>query len=113
MKNLAGNLVIIAIAVVTLSAFTTNWTSNGSPTRFFLNSAKIHSNNEGIDTLDIEFKDQQIFLNVHMFKPMSCDEVVSNLGVAVLHIKHKTYQPICKKIDEKFLKITYTETIDA
>jgi hypothetical protein len=112
MKNLAGKMAITVIAVVTLSAFT-NWSTNGSPTRFFLNSAKIHADERGIDALDIEFKEQQIFLNVHTSYPMSCTEVVSNLGVAVLHIKRKTYEPICKKVTDTFLRITYTETFDA
>jgi hypothetical protein len=73
----------------------------------------IHIVADGISRAELEFDGGRIFLNVHLLRPLTCREVINQLGVSPMWIKNKTYSPSCSTMSDRLIRISYTETIAA
>lgn len=65
----------------------------------------------GVSSLDVEYTDGKIYLNVQMIAPGTCDELVSSLKIQPITIKSRTYLPTCSKISDTLMRVTYTRSI--
>ena len=63
-----------------------------------------------IKSIDAEFINKSIYLNVHLKKYISCEEVMK-LGIQSFEVKNNTYKITgCSHVSDSFIKIVYTRT---
>lgn len=64
-----------------------------------------------INSLNIEFKDNNIVLNVHTSTPLTCREVIRALSISPITLKNKVYRPGCIKVSNTLMQVIYKETL--
>lgn len=84
---------------------------NDDISKSFLEPVFLNVKNEAISSIDVEFSDRKIYLNVYLNQPMTCKEVITLLGIESFSLKDKIYAPSCSRIDKNLVKITYGEVI--
>jgi len=105
MKSILGKFVLslmLAFIFIALITYPLSGYNNGRDTKVSENS---------IGKVEIETKDRQIFLNIHLNKPVSCIQAIKVLKISDLSINGKIYIPICSMINYHLLRIKYEEAI--
>lgn len=103
-----GNLVISAIVSIAFSALTLNWLITDEVEEMFFEQST-ESNLTGIKNLKINSKNNNIYLNVYISKPLTCKEVIDILEIKNLPFKGKIYSPHCEISTKELVIITYIE----
>jgi hypothetical protein len=65
----------------------------------------------GIEKVDVEFGKRTILLNVYLSKPLNCTQVITALGIESLPVKDRIYVPTCSEVNNRYIRIIYTESI--
>ena len=108
MHRTISNL-LIAGSIIALSLVGVNLLANVNPTGL----EHIHIVSDGISHAELEFEGNSIFLNVHLLRPLTCKEVINQLGVSPVWIKNRSYNPSCSTMSDRLIRISYKETITA
>jgi hypothetical protein len=66
---------------------------------------------QGIEKIDVEFGRNTIHLNVYLNRPLTCKQVIKQLGIETLPVKNKVYSPTCSTVSDNFIKIVYAESL--
>jgi hypothetical protein len=109
MPHTLGTLLIAGVLSLGLTAAAITWLDNAEET--LLLSAADASRDSGIEKVDVEFGRKQIYLNVHLTKPLSCLQVIDLLGIESLPIKDKVFVPTCSKPTGNLMKIVFNEAV--
>jgi hypothetical protein len=72
---------------------------------------KIEHNNDLIDRMEVEFNSHEMYLNIYVNRPVSCDMLVQSVGIESFIVKGTTYVPSCSIIDTTLVRITYTQEV--
>ena len=107
-KELMGYLLVVIISIVSVLMIV-NWYQTGSPSKFFLLAHKLENTSSNIATIDVEFSEKKVFLNVHLKKQVSCKKIVAELGTNNIIIGMKSYEPTCAIVAKDLIQITYSE----
>jgi hypothetical protein len=113
MKYIPGNNYLIAALSITLIVFTLHWIAEDRTQTTLLEPILFGSNNSSIKSIDAEFSDKKLHLNIHLSEYTSCKEVVKLLDIRSLVVKNKTYTPTCSNINKSLVRITYSEAVEA
>lgn len=113
MKYIPGNNYLIGALSIILIVLTLNWIVEDKRQSALLDPILFNSNNSSIKSIDAEFGDRKLHLNIHLSGYTSCKEVVKLLDIRPLVVKNKTYTPICSNIDKSLIRITYSEAVEA
>ena len=108
MQRTIPNL-LIAGTIIALSLVGVNLLASVNPT----GAEHIHIVADGISHADLEFEGNSIFLNVYLLRPLTCKEVINQLGVSPISIKNKSYSPSCSTMSDRLIRISYSETVVA
>lgn len=111
MKRLLGNTFFAIILSLILTVLAMNWLINGNPTKSFFGPIITGINNEAISSVDVEFNNKRINLNVHLSRALTCKQVIKTLGIQSFSIKEKKYAPTCSRISGELVIVTYNEVI--
>ena len=112
MRHGLGNLGLTTLLSIVGSVLLLNWLVNEDATKSFLVQTSSVYSESGIRKLGIEFKDNNILLNVILNKPMSCEDIFSTLDIDELPLKGKVYSPVCTTVKPDLVIVTYTEKIE-
>ena len=74
---------------------------------------KIEHNTDLIDRMEVEFNSHEMYLNIYVNRPVSCDMLVQSIGIESFIVKGTTYVPSCSIIDTSLVRITYTQGVPA
>lgn len=66
----------------------------------------------GIDSYNIEFKNNTIQLQLDLGKPMSCKEAIDIIGITTIDVKGQLYSPICTRVENTKILISYRKVTD-
>lgn len=94
------------ISVGVISTFYFNDTRSS-----FKTHAQSGANDDGITDVNIEFTNNKIYLTVTLSRPLTCSEVIKDLGITSLTVKDRTYAPRCNIVNPLLISITYEESI--
>lgn len=109
MSNFLGNCLATVILSLILTAGTVNWLMSDDPEKTLLKPTLLKNSEESIDSIDIEYIDNRIQLNVHLVKPISCLQAIDMLRIESFKIKNRDYQPTCSKVNKSLIRIVYEE----
>lgn len=114
MKKILNNSAIAIIILLTISVLAVMFWANDESEDYYLNIGyEKEKSIDGIKNVSVEFVDSKIYLKVELERPNSCSNVMSLLGIETLYIKNKSYIPVCSIVDDKLIKITYSERMQA
>ena len=113
MTKLLGTGIITALFTSVVTVFAMNWLVNDDPLKFFLGSDRLEGKQEGISRVNIGFTAHTINVDVHLEKSQTCSDVVKSLGIGSFKVKDKKFTPTCSEVNEHFIRIVYTESIDS
>lgn len=65
----------------------------------------------GVSNLSVEHVNGKIYLNVELDNPTSCADLIKFLGIEPITIKTVIYQPVCSKLSNNSLRITYSKSM--
>lgn len=105
------NLLYLGIATILSIAggiAVLNWLTNDNELESFL-FYTLKEKDVGIESLNVELRDQNVILNIFLSKPLSCNEVFETLGVEDLPLRGKIYSPVCTSVRPEKIIITYKE----
>jgi len=111
MKRLLGNTFFVIILSLILTVLAMNWLINGSPTKSFFGPIITGINSEAISSVDVEFNNKKINLNVHLNRSLTCKQVIKTLGIQSFSIKERKYAPTCSRISGELIIVTYSEVV--
>jgi hypothetical protein len=107
---LRSYLVITLLSIFSVLV-TLNWFFSGSPYRYFL-SAYLEHRSENIEDVEVEFSGKQVFLNVHLRQPATCQKVVEELGINNIIVGQRVYKPNCTVESPTLVRVVYTRVAD-
>ena len=107
MKYFSSNLRIVIVLLMIPVIFLTNWLVDNETTE--LDSRAF---SQSITSMDAQFANKKLYLNIHLKQDTSCKEIMSSLAIQSLIVKGKTYSPSCHRIDNSLIRIVYTEAIE-
>ena len=94
----------IVLSIVIATIFVASWLLNTKPAIF-------NQDTDIVRSIDAEFIDRTIYLNVHLKKYISCEEVVK-LGVQSFDVKNNTYRIAgCSHVSDLLIKIVYIQLV--
>lgn len=109
MPKYLGNGVATVILSLMLTAVTINWLIHDDPEKELLKPTLLKNSGESIESIDIAFVDQKIFLNVNLRKPITCSKAIEILKIDNFNVRNRTYAPTCSKLSRSLIQIVYTE----
>lgn len=109
MPHVLGAVLIAGVLTLGLASLAGVWFDEAEKSDLI--SSVDESREHGIEKVEVEFAKKQIFLNVHLSKPLTCNQVIKLLGIESLPVKEKIYVPTCVKAESNFIRITYSESI--
>lgn len=90
-----------------------NWYYTDDPERLFLTANFLENKSDNIDSMNVEFNDGKVYLNIHLKKSATCKTIMSELGINKIVIGKKIYAPSCVKIDRNLISIIYSRIIES
>lgn len=111
MTNSLGKTILIGTTLVLSLIFVVMIMTATDPEPKIIDTTLLSKS--GIKDLNVEYAENKIYLNVDLITPQSCSELIKTLGIHPIVIKSKTYQPVCSKVSEFQMRITYTLTVTA
>lgn len=108
MSTFLGTSLYTAGLAFVMSTFTLGWLMDDRPPG---ESFSLASTNDGINNIDLEFKNNAVHLNVHIDRPMTCDQVSTSLNLKSINVEDKVLIPECSKITTDLVIIVYREYI--
>lgn len=68
---------------------------------------------ENVDTaivsMEVEFNDREMYLNIYLNRPLTCEQVIQTVGIQSFMVKNTDYVPSCEIVNTNLIKITYTQ----
>lgn len=106
MKHISNNnlLVVVLLAVLFVPLF--YWATLEEP-------VSLNINNSSIRSVDIEFRNNKMNLNVHLNQPASCKQIIKVLGIQSITVRNRLYSPSCSLVDGLLMRIVYSEAVTA
>jgi hypothetical protein len=111
MKHVTGNRLITITMSLVLTVATVVWLVTDESFEYRRTPIVMKIDSEVISSIDVEFDEQKIHLNVHLIQPSSCEDTINLLGINHFAIKTKEYEPICSHISNSLIRITYSEVV--
>lgn len=101
----------IVLSIVIATIFVANWLLNINPIKSFIEPAIFEKDTSVVRSIDAEFIDKTVYLNVHLKKYISCEEVIK-LGVQSFDVKNNTYRIAgCSHVSDLLIKIVYIQMV--
>jgi len=113
MKYFSNNLRFVVVLSAILAVFLTNWIVENETTELDRESLHFDHNVANIKSIDAQFANKKLYLNVHLNQDTSCKEIMNSLAIQPLIVKGKIYTPSCHRIDISLIKIVYVEVVEA
>lgn len=101
-NNLLTGFLILALIYVILEV---------DEQRLPINILHVKNADSAIESIDTELDNNAVYLNVHITQYISCKDAIEELGIQTIVVEDKAYIPKCKYVNEKLLRITYTDAI--
>lgn len=111
MKHAVGTLCWSAGVSFVAAVIAMNWLVNEDPTESFLEPTLVAEKNREIRSVEFEHKNSKIFLKVHLNSPLTCDQVLTRLGITEFAVKEKSYTPVCIEVTDALVRITYLDGV--
>jgi hypothetical protein len=108
LHTLGKTLVVATLSLVSAAAIIHLAEKNNTSQEIISSTALSRA---GIKDLDVEYVDGKIYLNVELTTPKTCLQLIDSLGIHSIVIKTRTYQPVCSKISDTLMRVTYTQSI--
>lgn len=65
----------------------------------------------GIDKVDVKIDKKNLYLNVYIFKPLTCSQIQHHFDIKSIPIDDKVYVPACQEVSNGLIQIIYFETV--
>ncbi len=111
MTNSLGKTILVGITLVLSLVLVILVVTEDEPGPKIIDTTLLSKS--GIKDLNVEYAENKIYLNVDLITPQSCTELIKTLGIHPIVIKSKIYQPVCSRVSEFQMRITYTLTVTA
>jgi hypothetical protein len=109
-----STLLKISLALV-VALFTSviflNWYYTDDPGKLFLTANFLETASSNIRSLDVDFNDGKVYLNVHLKNPATCKVIMTELGIGNIVLGEKVYAPVCNKVNRNLISIVYSRII--
>jgi hypothetical protein len=105
--------VVVSLLSVILTLVAIVWIVSDEPNVSLDNSPAVTVNKDGIEKVELDLFKKSIVLNVFLFKPVSCEQIIEILEIKSFPVKEKIYTPTCHIINDRLVKIIYIETLSA
>lgn len=112
MKHFSNNQRFVIVLWTIFAIFLLGWIAENKSAES-IDPIFINGESNTIKSIDAEFYDRKLLLNIHLKKEVQCEEVMKTLSIQPLVVKSKTYAPNCSHVNNLLIRITYSEAIEA
>jgi hypothetical protein len=99
-------MILLVTIAISLAAFMF-WAANTETLTSYLNTSNLSISNSSIESAELLFKGDEIFLTVYLKEKTECNDIINMLGVRNLVIMGKLYNSSCIETKSEFVRIVY------